>query len=493
MVKKQAPAGLKNAETAETLDGFQALGDAIRGHFRTGLGYYKRDFLTRQRELLDVIYRQSWISAKICDAVADDMTRDGVDFSGIDQQQSDVFQRYLSYMQIWDNIADTIRWARLYGGCIAFIYVDGQDVSTPLDPSTIQHGQFKGLMVFDRYRCDPIDTSANTMEPDFYRLENFASKVHSSRILKMVGVKLPYFERIRENWWGGSVISRVFDCVRNRDNALNASGKLINKSYVRTVKINNLRQVLAAGGAAERNLLKMFTMIRDLQDNSGLTILDTEDEFQVDNYTFSGLDNLLSLFDQDVAAAADIPMTRLYGQSPAGFSTGDADLETYYSRIASYQESMLRTPLTNLFAICFASCFGIAPPADFDFVFRNVWRPSEIEDRQQVVNECNTIISACSSGIIGTNTALEALRAVGKKYGLFNAITDQEIAMAAPLESPPDDTAGVAVDPLTGMPDTMSQMATGLGDMGMGGSMDGSMDGSMGGSMGGNSAPAGNF
>ena len=82
-----------------------------------------------------------------------------------------------------------------------------------------------------------------------------------------------------------------------------------------------------------------------------------------------------------MAASADIPMTRLYGQSPAGFSTGDADLQTYYGRIASNQKSLLTTPLSKLLLIAYASCFGQLPPEDFNFEFASVWTPSVIEDR----------------------------------------------------------------------------------------------------------------
>ena len=440
-------------KTVATGDSFTAFGDAIRGHFNTAKGFYHRHYLTQQRELLDTIYRNSWISAKVCDAVAEDMVKDGVDFLGVDQDQETLLQKYLNQMQVWEGVADTIRWARLYGGCVAFINISGQDVSTPLDPYTISAGQFRGLIVVDRYRCDPIQTSAYQLEPEYYRIEGISDPVHVSRLIKMVGIRLPYFEALKENYWGDTVIGRVLDAVQNRDNALNASGKLINKSYLRTVKVKNLRQVLAAGGQAQKNLVKMFTQMRDLQENSGLTIIDTDDEFQTDSYTFTNLDGLLALFDQDVAAAADIPMTRLYGQSPAGFSTGDADLQAYYSRISSNQESMLRIPLTKLFSICYLSCFGVQPPADFGFSFRNVWQPSELEDRQQIVQECNTIISAANSGLIQPSTAMENLRGIGEKYGLFNTITDEEIQAAAPIGEPP------AFDPSSGYTDPLGAEA----------------------------------
>ena len=40
-------------------------------------------------------------------------------------------------------------WGRLYGGAIAVMLIDGQDVESPLDMKTIGKGQFKGFYVYD--------------------------------------------------------------------------------------------------------------------------------------------------------------------------------------------------------------------------------------------------------------------------------------------------------------------------------------------------------
>ena len=52
----------------------------------------------------------------------------------------------------WNSMTEWLKWARLYGGGVAVMLIDGQKVNTPLDPKTIGKDQFKGFYVFDRWQ-----------------------------------------------------------------------------------------------------------------------------------------------------------------------------------------------------------------------------------------------------------------------------------------------------------------------------------------------------
>ena len=78
-------------------------------------------------------------------------------------------------------------------------------------------------------------------------------------------------------------------------------------------------------------------------------------------------------FLQVAAGAADIPVTRLLGQSPAGLSaTGESDVRNYYDMIAARQELDLRPQLERLDRlICWSE--GIDEGA-LSFAFRPLWQ-----------------------------------------------------------------------------------------------------------------------
>ena len=82
---------------------------------------------------------------------------------------------------------------------------------------------------------------------------------------------------------------------------------------------------------------------------------------------------MVRTFLQVAAGAADIPVTRLLGQSPAGLSaTGDSDTRNYYDMIAARQAIDLRPQLERLDRVLLASA-GVAPGA-LRFEFRPLWQ-----------------------------------------------------------------------------------------------------------------------
>jgi phage-related protein (TIGR01555 family) len=71
-------------------------------------------------------------------------------------------------------------------------------------------------------------------------------------------------------------------------------------------------------------------------------MLDTEDEWQQMQVNWSGIPAVMDSFLLVVAGAADIPMTRLLGQSPKGLqSTGDGEERDYQSMIKARQDELL--------------------------------------------------------------------------------------------------------------------------------------------------------
>lgn len=395
--------------------------------------------ITNNQAILDRLYRKVWLCYKVVDVFAEDMTRGGIKITGLPPNETVLLQKSITSLGIWSALSDLIKWARLYGGSIGYIDIEGQDPSTQLNLLSIAPGQFKGIKVFDRFRADPVLIDDCDI-PEYYRIETIPSEVHCSRVVRFIGVKLPYRLAKSNNFWGDSVLERIKDCISLRENALKNSADMINRAILRTVKIEGLRQILAAGGEVERNLIKMFDRMKEVQDTAGITLLDNTDTFQTDTFTFTGLQELLTSFDQELAGASDIPMTRLYGQSPNGFSTGDSDLQTYYDKISSQQESVLREPLTKILNICYSNLTGKVLNLDeIDFEFVSVWQPNEIADRQQIVNEINLILSAEEKGLISSKIALSELRERGKKYGLFSSITDSDIDNLSVLSNPAPD------------------------------------------------------
>jgi uncharacterized protein len=404
--------------------------------------------ITRNRTLLEWIHRGSWLGGVAIDVVADDMTRAGVELLGtLKPDQIEAINEDATALGIWNSTNEGLKWARLYGGGILVHLVDGQDMESPLRMNTIRKGQYRGVLALDRWMVEPslndlvTDFGPDMGLPKYYSVVATAPglarmRIHHSRCFRLEGIKLPYWQRLMENLWGLSVMERFYDRMVAYDSASTGAAQLVYKAYLRTFKIENMRELVAAGGDAEMGLIKYVEMARRFQGIEGMTIIDSKDDFQADAHSaFGGLSDALAQFGQQLSGALQIPLVRLFGQSPLGFSTGETDLRNYYDTIKQQQEKQLRVGMTKIYRMLAASA-GIQVPEGFKLDFRSLWQLTETEKGEIANRDADTISKAEESGLIDKPTALKELRQSSQVTGRFTNITEEMIAEAE-LEPPP--------------------------------------------------------
>lgn len=402
-------------------------------------------FLSRQRSVLDAMFRESWIVNKAVVAIPEDMTRAGIQVqtSLWDADKVTTFDRAFIRLRIWWVLQSALQWSRLYGGSAALMLIDGQDVSTPLNLDSIGRGQFKGLLTFDRWQLTPSATERiKELGPDLGKPEYYAvnasdtsgtiwRKIHHSRLLIFTGLELPYWQAEMEDGWGASMIETMYDRLVGFDSTTLGAAQLVYRAHLRTIKIQKFRDILAAGGPAEEALMKQMDLIRKFQVNEGTTLLDAEDDFQTHSYTFAGLDKVLLSLGEQLSGATGIPLVRLFGQSPSGLnSSGESDLRTYYDTINATQETDLRPPTLTICDVVSRSLFGEPVPEDFWFDFVPLWQLSEPEKASIAEQDTKRVTSAYDVGLIDRSIALRELKASAKATGRWSTIEDEEIDSA---------------------------------------------------------------
>jgi len=406
--------------------------------------------VTRNRVLMERMYRGSWVAGISVDARAEDMTREGVEIRSDDKPDAiEAIAKEAERLQIWDALCDALKWSRLYGGAVGLMLIEGQQLNTPLRMETVSAGQFRGIKALDRWVVQPnlqdliTEYGPHLGLPKFYRIVDNTiglplMDVHHSRLMRLEGVKLPHYQRIAENLWGQSICERLWDRLIAFDSTTAGAAQLVYKAHLRTVKIKGLRDIVATGGKVLDGLLAQINMMRLMQTNEGLTVLDLEDDFDAKQYTFSGLSDVLLQFGQQLAGATQIPLVRFFGQSPAGLnSTGDSDWRNYYDSIRAEQESRLRPGIETVYRLLYRSVHGREVPESYGLHFRPLWQMTEPE-RATVTNTMTAaVVAPFTAQIIDRGTALRELRKISEVTGAFSSITDQQINEAESEGPPP--------------------------------------------------------
>lgn len=412
--------------------------------------------ITRNRTMLEWMHRGSWIGGVAVDVVADDMTRAGVEIKG-DMKPEDIerITELATSMSIWDKLNETIKWSRLYGGAIAVMLVDGQDLKTPLRLNTIRKDQFRGLLPLDRWMVEPsLNDLVTEMGPElglpkYYTVVADAPglarmKIHHSRCIRLEGVRLPYWQRLMENLWGLSVLERLYDRLVAFDSATTGAAQLVYKSYMRTYKVQGLREVVAAGGDALSGLTAYVNQMRQFQGIEGITLIDGEDEVSSETHgAFGGLSDALAQFGQQLSGALQIPLVRLFGQSPTGFSTGETDLRNYYDTIKQQQEKSLRVGITKVYRAMAAS-EGINVPEGTKIEFCSLWQLTDEAKATIAAAVEGAVSDAEEKGLIDRGTALKELKQSSHITGIFTNITPEQIKEAEEEGPPIPEEAEVA-------------------------------------------------
>lgn len=457
-LKKAITSEIKTAKMLRTGDSFQNFAAKVgigTDNISSG-GTYGFNPISRNRGLLEWMYRGSWICGKVVDCVADDMTRAGIEITGdLNPDDIDKIHQGMNHLAIWQGINSTAKWGRLYGAAIAVMLIDGQKPDTPLRPETVGQGSFRGLLVLDRWMVQPnfselvTELGPDLGMPKFYEtvVEGFAipkMKIHYSRCLRIDGVDLPFWQKITENLSGMSVLERLYDRLIAFDSTTQGAAQLVYKAHLRTLTVKGLRNIIAAGGKALDGLVGQVDMMRRYQSIEGISLIDGEDKFETHQYQFSGLDQVLLAFGQQLSGAADIPLVRLFGQSPAGLNaTGDSDIRNYYDGINQQQEARMRRPMTTLLTVLSRS-LGVQLPNGWGFEFNPLWQMTD-KEKAEVADRMSTAVDRVEqSGIISPKTALKELKQSSRNTGIFSNITDEEIEAAddeppAPseMEDPP--------------------------------------------------------
>lgn len=427
------------ARTADSFANFSARLGIGAGNLSSA-STYAFNPISRNRVLLENMYRGSWIIGQAVDLVAEDMTRAGVAIqSSLSPDGIEKLTGGMESLCIWQRLNDTIKWARLYGGCLGVMLIDGQKMDKPLRVNTVAKGQFKGMMVLDRWLVEPsLNDLIEEYGPDYGYPKYYtvvadapglrSQKIHHSRCIRLDGIELPYWQRIAENGWGMSVAERLYDRLVAFDSTTTGAAQLVYRAHLRTYAVDGLRDIISAGGPAFEGLLKQIDMIRLFQSLEGMTLMDKEDKFEAHSYGFAGLSDVMLQFGQQLSGALQIPLVRLFGQSPAGLnSTGESDIRLYYDGIQSQQEGRLRRGIGTILNLLCRSELGIDPPKDFNFTFRPLWQMTDVEKGTVAQSVTQSVTQAVDSGLVTPQAGLKELRQSSQITGIWSNITDEEI------------------------------------------------------------------
>lgn len=342
--------------------------------------YFVQDM---DREQALAAYRSDWIARKVVDIPAFDMVRERRHWQA-KAPQIEALEATEARLQVWPKLAKALKLARLYGGSAIILGTGDANTAQELNVERIGKDGLSFIHVASRYeitagQLERDAASPHWGEPVDYTMATSSGaglKLHPSRVIPFVGSELP--DLTFSQGWGDSVLQVLDEAVKNAGLAAGGIAQLLQEAKVDVFKIPNF--MANVGDEAYRTkVLERVSLAQQSKSIVNGLLMDAEEEWSQKQISFSQLPEVLRLYLQIAAGAADIPATRLLGQSPDGLNaTGEGDLRNYYDRLASEQEVYLRPRLERLDEVLIRSALGNRPP-EVHFAFAPLWQISEKE------------------------------------------------------------------------------------------------------------------
>jgi uncharacterized protein len=361
-------------------------------NFLSGLGVQGRDKMTAfsyvkpiwTRQQLEASFQSDWIARKAISIPAQDATREWRSWQA-KGKQIEQLEATENKLQVQLKLQQALTKARLYGGACILIGVDG-NMSKELDPATIPKDGLKYLHVLAPHQLT-VERLVHDLEspyygqPEYYELSDNISrtksvKIHPSRMVRLIGLDQP--DPMEGSGWGDPVMQVIHDSVSAAGTVMQSIAVLVSEAKLDVIKIPGLTEIFSTSEGTNR-LVKRFTEANVAKSVVNALIMDAEEEWQRIGVNFQGMPEVLQMYMQMAAGAADIPATRFLGQSPAGLnSTGESDLQNYYDRIASDQELRLTPALEKLDKAIIQSSLGKTDENIF-YNWNSLWQMTDTQ------------------------------------------------------------------------------------------------------------------
>jgi len=336
------------------------------------------------------IYRYNGFGKKVVDIPAHEMTRQWVSF---ENDTDNLSEKALESLSAKKHMQDTIRWGNLYGGAICIMGIDdGGSLEQPVNESGIR--KVAWLRPYDRYQVQWTTSDINDDpeseyfgEVEVYTVNAYTTgtsfRVHASRVLRYDGATIPERSRANNLGWGASVLQAIYDELRHHGIISQSVVSIVEDFVQTTLTMENLTNLISSKDG--ENIVKKRLEIIDLSRSvNNMILLDKDELFSKQSSSVAGISDIMHNFMLYLSGVTGIPVTKLFGQAPAGLNaTGESDIRNFYDHIKSQQEEVLLPMLKKLHRyIMLSRDMGFKGKIDDDIVieFNPLWQMNAQED-----------------------------------------------------------------------------------------------------------------
>jgi len=393
------------------------LANVLTGQGTTADRKMHRQWQERAQSAFDIetAFRASWLMRKVVRIPAQDAVRNWIEYEA-ERNDVDAIQAEERRLRVRRVMREALIYGRLGGGVVIMGIKDGRDPSEPVNYASLGARSLQYLRPYSRHQFriagyvqDPDD--AEFGEPAALILKAGEGRsgeitIHRDRLLIFKGEFSGFMTSTAASltgadpFWGESVVHSVNDAVMNSMEAQDEIAGLIAEAKVDVFGIPDLMSMMGDPDA-ERRVARRLEIAQQSKSIHRAVIRDAKETWEQRQISFAGMPEVIRVYVSLVAAASDIPATRLLGQSPDGMNaTGESDRENYDNVVQDVQEDRLRPALDKLLKVLVPSALGRTPKSPITYNFADLHYPQPKDAAEVEAKEAATFEKLVNTGLI---------------------------------------------------------------------------------------------
>lgn len=315
--------------------------------------------INAQMTLIDGLVRKDGLAKKIVKVPAKDAFKNWITITNDEENIVDKRLKGLNVLKHFQRLAIDTR--KFGGGAILMVTKGGGALKTPIKTGD-------NIIRLINYTNADFELTSNGLVKDieseyfndfeFMKLKKQNGDtvtVHRSRLLILKGeqagtptnaTNLP----IDIWYWGESILVSLWDALGRYGIGMKGANTALQEMAISVLKVSGLEDLLSKMGDDDQQIaneaLKGFQARLDAiaKTKSMVNMIfvdadkDNGEDFKRDTIHLSGVEPILNLSQMEISGMTNIPITRLFGRSPAGEnSTGESDNNNYNAYLIDMQ------------------------------------------------------------------------------------------------------------------------------------------------------------
>lgn len=360
--------------------------------------------ISNMRQLLCEIYVEHGIIQRVVDMPVDDGLRGGIIIKSkqLSEEQVQQVRVYMDRQNDVTIVGQALKWNRLFGGA-GLVMITGKEPREPLNIASLTKDAPFELRAVDMWELFWDQQNIEGYVPelqqfDFEYYTYYSKKLHRSHVMPMKGLTAPSFIRPRLRGWGFSVVESLVRSINQYLKATDLSFEVLDEFKLDVFKFKGLVNTLGSPQGAIKVKERVDLANRGKNYQNAL-VLDSEDDFDHKQLSFSGLAETMTGIRMQLASDMCMPMSKLFGISSTGFSSGEDDIENYNAMVESQVRQKCKYDFVKLVEIRCQQLFGFIPE-DLEIEFKPLRVLGAEAEENVKTQKFNRLLAASTAGAI---------------------------------------------------------------------------------------------